>query len=217
MKKIGLTGGIASGKTKVAKILHNHGAGWINVDRLTHEVLREPEIIDQIEARWWAEHGHEPTYMMTPDQIRRLVAKIVFANPTELKWLEELTYPRIYARLCSSLECYKNGLPAVIIDAPLLFECGWDSLCNEIWFIDAEPCVRERRFRSRTYPATNDFAVREANQWPVEKKKEKSTVVIDNNGNFSHTIDSLRPHWDAIVQATGCGYCLSNSNAALRT
>src|SRR4029079_10630951 len=97
---LGLVGGIASGKSLVANILRDFGAVVLDADRVGHEVLREADTIAAVKARWG------DGVLDAPGQIsRRAVAKIVFAagNEAERKFLEELTHPRIEARLREQL------------------------------------------------------------------------------------------------------------------
>src|SRR6185436_8546474 len=123
---------------------------------------------------------------------RRAVAKIVFApgNQAEKQFLEELTHPRIQMRLQQELaraQAAREPPRAVVIDAALLFEAGWDRLCDKIIFVDAPRDVRLERAVSRGWSA-DQFAAREAAQLPLEEKGARSHVLIRN----IRTLESLR-------------------------
>src|SRR5262245_46108126 len=142
---LGLVGGIASGKSVVANILRDLGAIVLDADQAGHAVLREPEIIKEAKDRW-GDRILDPNGQIS----RRAVAKIVFAqgNDAERKFLEQLTHPRIEALLHEELDHIRNtpNPPAVVvIDAALLFEAGWDKLCDKILFVDAPRDLRLER------------------------------------------------------------------------
>ena len=137
MHILGLLGGVASGKSLVAGQLERLGAGVLDADRAGHEVLRMPEVEQAARERWG-----EAVFRPDGHIDRHRLAAIVFAPPPkgseERRFLEELTHPRI-RRL---LEKEANGLaaagfPAAVLDAPLLLEAGWDTLCHRLILVDA--------------------------------------------------------------------------------
>lgn len=184
---LGLVGGIASGKSIVANYLRDMGAIVLDADRAGHHVLREADVIAAIKSRWGDKvldaHGQVN---------RREVAKIVFgpAGTDERKFLEQLTHPRIEALLKAELDFIKNEPnppPVVAIDAALLFEAGWDKLCDKILFIDAPRDLRLERAVTRGW-STEQFAAREAAQMPLADKAAKSHILIRN----ARTLQNLR-------------------------
>jgi dephospho-CoA kinase len=184
---LGLVGGVASGKSLVASCLRDLGAIVLDADQAGHAVLREAEVIETLKRRW-GDKILEPSGQIS----RREVAKIVFAagNEAERKFLELITHPRIRARLESELAATRSANPpppVVVIDAALLFEGGWDKLCDKILFVDAPRDVRLERAVARGWSA-EQFAAREAAQLPVEEKRGRSHIVIRN----VRTLESLR-------------------------
>ena len=158
---IGITGGVASGKSFVARQLADCGAAVIDVDRLGHEVLRLPEIEQQARKRW------DDEIFSTGGQIdrRRLAAKVFAATPEgreELRYLESLTHPRIREFLDERVERLLDGgeVSAIVIDAPLLVEAGWNEFCDKIVFVEAPRAVRLARALGRGW-SEQDFAARE--------------------------------------------------------
>jgi dephospho-CoA kinase len=199
---LGLVGGIASGKSVVANMLRDLGATVIDADKAGHAVLREPEIIAALRQRWG-----DGILDATGQISRRAVAKIVFAagNESERKFLEELTHPRIEARLHAELAAIRNSPnppPVVAIDAALLFEAGWDKLCDKILFVDAPRDLRLERAVSRGW-STEQFAAREAAQLPPEEKRSRSHIVIRNARTLENIREILRLTWrHRLIEAT---------------
>jgi dephospho-CoA kinase len=187
MLTLGLVGGIASGKSQVAEIFRDLGAVVLDADKAGHAVLREPDVIATLKARWG-----DSILDATGQVSRRAVAKIVFApgQQAEMKFLEQLTHPRIQMRLQEELARAQAAKPpprAVVIDAALLFEAGWDKLCDKVIYVDAPRDVRLERAVARGWSA-EQFAAREAAQWPLEEKGSRSHILIRN----VRTLESLR-------------------------
>jgi dephospho-CoA kinase len=191
---LGLVGGIASGKSVVANVLRDMGALVLDADRAGHFVLREPAVISELTKRWG------PGILDSTGQInRRAVAKIVFGqgNDAERKFLEQLTHPRIEALLKQELQTIKNSSeapPVLVIDAALLFEAGWDKLCDTILFVDAPRDIRLERAVARGWSA-EQFAAREAAQLPPEEKRQRSDIVIRNVRTLENIREVLRLTW----------------------
>jgi dephospho-CoA kinase len=191
---LGLVGGIASGKSVVANVLRDMGAMVLDADKAGHFVLREPDVIAEVRRRW------SDGILDSSGQIsRRAVAKIVFGqgNEAERKFLEQLTHPRIEALLKQELEAVRNGPeppPVLVIDAALLFEAGWNKLCDKILFVDAPRDIRLERAVARGWSA-EQFAAREAAQLPPEEKRARSHIVIRNVRTLENIREVLRLTW----------------------
>lgn len=198
MLTLGLVGGIASGKSQVAECFRNLGAVVLDADRAGHHVLREPDVITALKSRW----GDK--VLDKGGQIsRREVAKIVFAdgNEADLKFLEQLTHPRIQMRLQQELtraQAEHPPIPAVVIDAALLFEAGWEKLCDKVVFVDAPRDLRLERAVSRGWSAAQ-FAAREAAQIPVEEKRRRCDIVIRNIRTLENLRDVVRLTWKDLL------------------
>ena len=200
MLTLGLVGGIASGKSQVAQILSDLGAAVIDADRAGHQVLREPEVIAAVKARWGE------LVLDDKGQIsRRAVARIVFAagNEAERRFLEELTHPKIERLLNGALADAKAQQPpprAIVLDAALLFEAGWDKLCDKIVFVDAPRDVRLERAVVRGWSA-EQFAAREAAQMPVGEKRSRADIVIRNARTLESLREVVRLTWHDLLNA----------------
>ena len=202
---LGLVGGIASGKSVVANVLRDMGALVMDADQAGHFVLREADVIAELRKRWGDEILDSSGHIS-----RRAVAKIVFAqgNEAERKFLEQLTHPRIEALLKQELEAVRNSdqpPPVLVIDAALLFEAGWDKLCDKILFVDAPRDIRLERAVARGWSA-EQFAAREAAQLPPEEKRARSHIVIRNVRTLENIREVLRLTWrHRLVDQSGGG------------
>ncbi|MFZ5828487.1 MAG: dephospho-CoA kinase, partial [Planctomycetota bacterium] len=190
MHIIGLTGGIASGKSLVADHLERLGAYVLRADQIGHEVLRMPEVMRLAVERWGA------GVLDGEGQIdRAAVAKIVFAPPpegvNERAYLEQITHPHITSSAEGQLRrLASEGCPIAVLDAALLVEAGWHKLCTLIVFVDAPREQRLGRARRRGWTA-EEFAARESAQAELDAKRRLSEAVIDNSGPVDKTLGQV--------------------------
>lgn len=191
---IGVAGGVASGKSLVTNCFRHFGATIIDGDRIGHEVLKQSDLIQQIVHRWG-------DGILNGDQIdRSLLAKIVFAptpeGPAALLELERLTHPLIGDQIQLEIEQADQdaSCQACVLDAPVMFKVGWDSLCDEIVFVDALVGIRIERARERGWPE-GELEKRESNQVSVQVKRAKATQVIDNSGSMEATFNQTVETW----------------------
>jgi len=189
MVVVGLTGGVASGKSFVASCFEELGAYRIDADQVAHEVLKDKQEIDRIVDRW----GDE--LLLDDGQInRKQLGKIVFGGPDdkELDHLESIVHPKIRIRIRERMEQYRESADAglLVLDIPLLFEGEYDCHCDYVIFVDAKHAVRQQRAKLRGW-ADDELARRESRQLPVEEKKLRADRVIDNSGSKESTARQL--------------------------
>jgi dephospho-CoA kinase len=179
---IGILGGVASGKSVVAEILAEHGLGILDADRAGHETLRLSHVVKAARNRW----GEK---VLAPNgQIdRNRLAEIVFTPGEEAererKYLEGLTHPEIAFRLM--LEANRmtaSGVPAVVLDAAVMIEAGWDVWCDKLVFVEVPRKIRLERALARGWKEA-DFIAREGVQESLDFKRRRADVVIDNSGS----------------------------------
>lgn len=181
---IGLAGGVASGKSLVASCFEHFGATLIDADRIGHEVLKDPVVIAAIASRWGE-------VVVSQGQIdRSALARIVFEqkpdSSDELKALEEITHPKIGEAIEHRMMQLQGTVPAIVLDAPVMFKAGWEALCDKIVFVEASASVRQKRALQRGW-TPDELARREARQTPVSEKRSKSTDIIDNSKTRDET------------------------------
>ena len=142
MHIIGIVGGIASGKSAVSAELESLGAVVLKADQAAHEVINLPEVKESLVTRWGS------SILTDSEEIdRRAVAERVFSpepgSDQELHFLEQTLHPQIRKRFEAELQrLAQRGVPAAVLDAPLLLEAGWESLCDAVVFVDS---AREKR------------------------------------------------------------------------
>jgi dephospho-CoA kinase len=198
MKIIGLLGGVASGKSQVARLFRRQGAEVLDADTVGHEVLRMPSVREAI-------RHHFGAAVIGPDgQVNRpALGHIVFgASPTapqELTVLESLTHPHIRRQLRGQADrMLADGVPVVILDAPVLLKAGWNDLCDAMVFVDCPESVRRARAVARGWTA-DDFTAREAAQASVESKRALADFVVDNSGSLGYTQSQIEKVWQTLV------------------
>jgi dephospho-CoA kinase len=198
MKRIGLVGGVASGKSLVARQLCELGAGLLDADKAGHEVLRIPQVIDAVRNRFGA------GVLKDDGQVdRAAVGRIVFApgeeGRRERKYLERLTHPHIGRLLArQEEELAARGGAAVVLDVPLLLESGWGDSCDKIVYVETPYEVRLGRAKERGW-SDADFAAREAAQESLDAKRRRADVVIDNSGSAESTHEQVVRFWRTLA------------------
>lgn len=191
---IGLSGGIASGKSTVAAMFARLGAKVLDADRIGHEVLDEEQVKLQVRQAW----GDEP--FDDGRVCRRRLARIVFdpnRGRENLAKLEKITHPRISERIFEQLEkIFTRGAIAIVLDAPLLFKAGWDDLCHKLVFVDCSEVERMQRATARGW-TVQEFRERENRQTPILEKRARSTDFVDNSGDGDQTFLQVKQLWES--------------------
>ncbi len=196
MKTVGIVGGVASGKSQVARMFGQLGAEIIDADQAGHEVLDEPAVIQAATHRWG-------TGILGKDGKldRRAIADRVFGpgNRDELLFWEGVTHPRIHDRISQRLAdlAALPGDRVVVLEAALLFEAGWDTLCDLVVFIDAADSIRRQRAAVRRWSAS-EWEQREAAQTSLAEKRRKADIVIDNSGTLEQTYLQVQALWNQL-------------------
>ncbi|UCG32178.1 MAG: dephospho-CoA kinase [Phycisphaerales bacterium] len=178
---IGLAGGIGSGKTAVGRILQEFGAGLIESDRLGHDELDAPEVVQTLK-KWWGDQ----IVALDGGVDRGRVAAIAFADSKERKRLEALLHPRIAARRADLVRRFEadDSVRIIVIDAPLLYEAGVDAECDLVVFVEADPAVRAGRVRAQRNWTEQEWKRREKMQKPLDMKRRKADHILTNNSSL---------------------------------
>ncbi len=200
MLLIGIVGGVASGKSVVAEKMRDFGGIVLDADGSGHEVLRQPDVIAALGQRWG-----KGVLAQDGSISRAAVAKIVFAPDglTEKKFLEALTHPRIERLLREQIAAAEalGDVPAAILDAALLFEAGWDRLCDYLVFVSAPREQRLARALARGW-SQSEFLARESSQLPLDEKRSRCGFVIDNSHDLDSTRQQVGEFWRLNVRKT---------------
>ena len=195
MKVIGLTGGIGSGKSAVARLLAELGAVIIDADKIGHEALkRDTEVWHEVVAAF----GQQ---ILTPagNINRRKLGEIVFGNPASLLKLNQIMHPRMYERVTAQIEEYRRkGVGVVVLEAPLLLEAGWASLVDEVWVTVAVEATVLRRLQERTGLSEPESLARIRSQLPVEERVNRADVVINTDGELDELEAKVKGLWQRL-------------------
>jgi dephospho-CoA kinase len=180
---VGLVGGIGAGKSLVASELGRRGAVVLDADAVGHSLLQQtptrqavikrfgPEILDRTSAGDAA-----------PRIDRKALGALVFADRHSLRDLEHILHPRMRGTFERAIAraVRKGGAKAVVLDAAILFEAGWDDLCDLVVFVDASREQRLERVGQQRGWTSEALDAREAAQMPLDEKRSRSTVVLRN-------------------------------------
>jgi len=195
MKVIGLTGGIGSGKSAVARLLAELGAIIIDADKIGHEALkRDTEVWHEVVAAF----GQQ---ILTPDGNinRKKLGEIVFGNPESLSTLNQIMHPRMYETIKAQLEGYRQrGVRVVVLEAPLLLEAGWTSLVDEVWVTVASEATVLRRLQERTGLSEPESLARIRSQLPVKEQVSHADIVIDTDYNLDELRVNIEKLWQEL-------------------
>ncbi|MEA2117401.1 dephospho-CoA kinase [Halovibrio sp. HP20-50] len=179
---IGLTGGIGSGKSTVARAFETLGAAWVDADDVAREVVApgEPALL-AIKQRFGDSVIHQDGSLN-----RAALRDIVFKDPAQRQWLESVTHPKVRERLWQHLERLNaEGAPYVLLVSPLLFESGQDALVDRSIVVDVPQHVQLSRTRERDGVSESQVHAILAAQLPREQRLSKANDVIDNSGDHA--------------------------------
>lgn len=193
MITVGLTGGIATGKSTVAKVLRQKGIAVISSDELAHQAI-EPggPAYEQVIAGFGSA-------VLTPDGKinRRLLGEIVFQDQAARKRLEGIVHPVVIKGIRQELERYsKDGAQIVVVEVPLLFEVGLEDLFDYVWVVSASHEHQLQRILERDRLTEVEARERIAAQMSLEEKEKRADAVIKNDNG----LDSLEKQVSTLLR-----------------
>lgn len=201
MLTIGLTGGIGSGKSTVAKMLAELGAPSFDADKVGHEIYLPgtPAYHDVIAA-----FGNG---IVAPDGTidRKKLGPIVFADPAQLKRLEAIVHPRMFERMGQMVaDMRAKGVKApIVIEAAILIEAHWQPLFNEIWLVVAprEKVVQRVEAERGLKPEQTEARIKA--QLSDDERRKHATLVIDNSGTIEELRVKVAGLWRELLERNG--------------
>ncbi|PDW02306.1 dephospho-CoA kinase [Candidatus Viridilinea mediisalina] len=204
---IGLTGGIACGKSTVVAMLASLGARTIDADRVTHK-LQQPgtPVFRQIVASF-GNTVLAPTGALD----RRKLGAIVFSDPEKLRQLEQIVHPAVRTEIRTFIaEVGRSGgyatrlgrlsRPVVVLDAIKLIESGWVAECNQVWVITSEHTIQIERLIANRGMSRAEAERRIAAQMAPAERLAHAHVVIDNSGDQQATRAQVEAAWQQVLQ-----------------
>ena len=199
MDVIGLTGGIASGKSTVAAMLRELGATVIDADEASRAVVEPgtPGLKAVVEA-------FGPDVLDGERLDRWKLGSIIFADEAARRRLEAITHPLIRVWMAErQREAEERGEERVVLDIPLLYENGLDRGLEAVIVVYAPTEVEMERLMARNRLDRKEAARRLGTQMPIEEKKALAAYVIDNSGNREQTLEQVRRVWGEITAQVG--------------
>lgn len=196
MRVIGLTGGIASGKSLVSRFLKELGAVVIDADQIARDVVR-------VGSPAWMEIVQEfGEGVCNPDGSldRKKLGKIVFSERSKLDRLNRITHPYIISEIKRLLNDYRKSAPdsIVVLDVPLLFETGLERMVDEVWVVYVDHQTQLERLMKRDGLSVEDALRKISSQIPLEEKIKLADHVIDNRGDPQETFLQVKRLWESL-------------------
>ena len=187
-RRIGLTGGIASGKSSVGRWLELQGIPVLDADVYSHRALAAgTEASRTVLTRYGARVASNAS-----DGIdRAALGRIVFNDRSERQWLEALVHPLVQQAFISGLTDHSEE-PVVVLMIPLLFEAGLERLCSETWVVSCSPKQQLARLIQRDGLSELEAQSRISAQMPLDQKEKMADHVIDNSQTQDELIRTLR-------------------------
>ena len=197
---IGLTGGIGSGKSTVARLMRKLGACVIDTDKLAHEVYQPGtdawnDIIGAFGRRVTGPNGEID---------RTVLGQIVFKDPAALERLNRIMHPRVLEMTRQSIEkCRKQRVPVVVIEVPLLIEAGWEGLVDEVWVVTAPKTKIIERLKKQRGLTEYEIAARHDARLPEAGLVKSGDVIIVNDGSRQYLKKRIVELWAGLTQSKG--------------
>jgi dephospho-CoA kinase len=184
---IGLTGGIAAGKSEALAAFSRLGAATLSSDAVVHELLDSEPLLGRLTERW----GPEIVSDGVVDRGR--IGEIVFADPEQLTWLEQQIHPLVGERIGGWLVALPPETGIAVIEVPLLFESGMEAAFDTTVAIVTEDEVRRERAAARGHALVDE---REARQLAQDEKAARAEHAIANDGS----VEDLEQALSALIE-----------------
>ena len=192
IKVIGITGGIASGKSTIAKMLESLGASVINADEICHRLINTKSISQKIINRW-GDHIQDKYGRIERDKL----GEIVFSDRKEISTLNKMIHPEAIKRIKNRITKLRNQSTtvAIVLDAALLVESNLIDICDITLYVDTRKNTCKARVKnSRKWPS-GEITKREKFQCSLREKREIADIVISNNQHQADTLKQVKDFW----------------------
>ena len=186
-KIIGITGGIASGKSTVTEFLRQNGFEVVDADAVVHQLQKPGGRLYQIIV----EHFGDKVRLESGELNRPLLASLIFSNPKEQEWSERTQGEIIREELAALRNQLDQTEALFFMDIPLLFEQNYASWFDETWLVYVNRDVQLERLMKRDQISKEAAESRLNSQWPLERKMVLASHSLDNNGNQKQLITQV--------------------------
>lgn len=196
MVVIGVTGGIASGKSVVCRVFEELGGVVIDADRIGHEILTRPDVRDRLVEAF----GHD---ILSSRGVvdRRILGTLVFSNPTARERLNRIVHPPLLTEIRRQIAALRssgfNGM--IVVDAALLIEWGPADLVDVVIVVTALESLQVARLMERNGLSAEEAAQRVSSQSSAAERARWADYLIENSGSIEETERQARVIWEAIT------------------
>ena len=178
-KIIGITGGIASGKSTVTNFLREKGFQVVDADAVVHQLQKPGGRLYQL----LVQHFGQKIILENEELNRPLLASLIFSNPEEREWSKQTQGEIIREELAALRDQLAQTETVFFMDIPLLFEQDYSAWFDETWLVYVDRDVQVERFMKRDQLSKEVAESRLAVQWSLEEKKKLASHILDNNGS----------------------------------
>lgn len=197
---IGLTGGIGTGKSTISQILREKKFPVIDLDVISHEVIKFPKVIKKIVENFGKEIlENSSNFENKNNEIqvsREKLGKIIFENREKRLFLNSIMHPEILRVMREQVSKYKKNNKIVFVEIQLLFEVQWEKEFDYILLVSTKKSTQIRRILERDNRSENDALNIINSQMSLEEKRKRSDFVIENDGN----IEELKEKIDTFLE-----------------
>lgn len=193
---IGLTGGIASGKSAVSGMLRELGASVVDADAIVHELQGPGTAVSAAIAREFGPEALRPDGSVD----RAALGRVVFGDPARRKVLESIVHPAVRESMWAEVDRVRErGEPAVVLDIPLLIESGLYRTVDRIWLVYVDRVTQLARLVARDGSTEDQARQRIAAQMPLDDKRAYAQLIIDNQGSLESTRTQVARAWQEVT------------------
>jgi dephospho-CoA kinase len=189
---VGLTGGFGVGKSSVAQRFKNFGAEVINADDIAHTAMKKGSPVFDAVIELFQEALHSSGKKMDREQL----AAIIFADPKRRKELEAVIHPYVYQKIKERIDA--SGHRVILVEVPLLFEAGFETLCDKVLVVTCNATVKMKRLKNKKF-TEQEVRARERAQMPEALKARKADFLIDNSKSIYQTQRAIERFWYKFV------------------
>lgn len=189
---IGLTGGYGVGKSSVAQLFKNLGAEVIDADDIAHDAMKKGSPVFDLIIEMFEEALHPGGKKMD----RAMIAEIVFADAKRRKELEAVIHPYVFKKIQEKIAASERRV--ILVEVPLLFEAGFEVLCDKVIVVTCNSTVKMKRFKGKRI-TEQEVRARERAQMAEALKAQKGNFIIDNSKSIYQTQREVERLWYKFV------------------
>ena len=191
-RRIGLTGGIASGKTTITNYIRKHkNIPILDADNLSRELIKPNTYGYKKILNYFGNQIIDNRNNTEQEINRKLLRKIIFKHSESKEWIEKLLHPLIKEKMIEECSQYKNTQTLILV-IPLLFEAKFEDICTEIWLVKSPEEIQKKRLISRDKISEKEALDSINLQLSFEEKRKLSDIILDNSDDQNKWINKIK-------------------------